>query len=144
MYRSLCFLKKGKRRIEGPLEHTSWDPNLETFLPLILSEGVNKGRVSIERFVQLTSENPARIFGLYPRKGAIRIGSDADPTIVDLKKEHTLSSDQLRCVGDYTPFEGRTVKGMRVLTIVRGKVVAEKGEVVANPGYGRFVRIANQ
>ena len=112
---------------------------LETSLSLILSEGVNKGRFPLTRFVQVMSEAPARLMGLYPRKGAIKVGSDADFAVLDLKRSHTIRADQLRCIGDFTPFEGRKVKGKPVLTIVRGEVVAEEGEVLGKPGYGEFI-----
>jgi dihydroorotase (multifunctional complex type) len=121
-----------------------WDtppgiPGLETSASLLLSEGVNKKRITLERFVSFTSENPAKIFGIYPRKGALSVGSDADITVIDLKKEHTIKADQLKCVGDFTPFENWKLRGKPVLTIVRGKVVAREGEIIAKPGYGRFI-----
>ena len=112
---------------------------LETSLSLILSEGVNKGRLPLTRFVQVMSEAPARLMGLYPRKGAIEVGSDADFAVIDLKRSYIIKADQLRCIGDFTPFEGRKVKGKPILTIVRGEVVAEDGEVVGKPGYGEFI-----
>lgn len=120
-------------------ETPSGVPGLETSVSLILSEGVNKGRISLERFVQLSSENPARIFGIYPRKGTIQLGSDADITVVDLKKEDVIRTDQMRCAGDFTPFEGWKVKGRPVMTIVRGTIVAQDGEIYGKPGYGQFV-----
>jgi len=119
-------------------------PNLETGVTLILSEGVNKGRITLERFVGVTSENPARIFGLYPRKGAIEVGSDADLTVVDLKRKHTITADQLRSAGDFTPFDGWKVKGKPILTMVRGAIVAQEGEVVAKPGHGCFIPAVRQ
>ncbi len=121
-----------------------WDtppgiPGLETSVSLLLSEGINKKRVTLEKFVSFTSENPAKIFGLYPRKGTIQVGSDADITIIDLKKESIIKADQLKCVGDFTPFENWKVKGKPVMTLVRGKVVAQDGEVIAKPGHGHFI-----
>ena len=112
---------------------------LETVLSLMLSEGVHKGRISLSRFVQVTSENPAKIMGLYPRKGAMQIGSDADFAVLDMKRTYVIKADQLRCIGDFTPFEGRKVKGKPVMTIVRGEVVSEEGEVLGKPGYGDYI-----
>ncbi|MFW6181847.1 MAG: amidohydrolase family protein, partial [Spirochaetota bacterium] len=113
---------------------------LETLLPVMLSEGVNKGRITLPRLVSLVSENPARIFGIYPRKGAIRIGSDADLVMVDLEAGFTVKSDNLHTKQKHTPFEGLTGRGLLVLSMVRGEVVAENGEPVTDPGYGVFVR----
>ncbi|MEM2897091.1 MAG: dihydroorotase family protein [Candidatus Bathyarchaeia archaeon] len=112
---------------------------LETMLTLLLSEGVNKGRISIETLVRITSENPAKNFGLYPRKGSLQVGSDADFVIVDLKKEHIIKKDLLESAGDFTPFEGWKLKGKPLITIVRGEIVAEEGEILAKEGYGKFV-----
>jgi allantoinase len=114
-------------------------PGLETSASLMLSEGVNKGRISLERYVQISSENPAKIFGLYPRKGAIQLGSDADITVIDLRKEKTIRASQMKGASDFTPFEGWRVKGGSVMTIVRGIVVAQDGEVYGKPGYGQFI-----
>jgi allantoinase len=113
---------------------------LETLLPVMLSEGVNKGRITLPRLVSLVSENPARIFGIYPRKGAIRIGSDADLVMVDLEAGFTVKSDNLHTKQKHTPFEGLEGRGAPVLSMVRGEVVAENGEPVIDPGYGVFVR----
>lgn len=114
-------------------------PGLETMIPIMLSEGVNKERISLESLIRLTSENPAKIFGLYPRKGAIQVGSDADLIVVDLKKEDTISVERLQCIADFTPFDGWKVKGWPIMTLVRGTVVAREGEVIGKPGFGQFV-----
>jgi len=121
-----------------------WDtppgiPGLETIIGLLISEGVNKNRIELQRLVQLCCENPARIFGLYPRKGVIRVGSDADFMIIDLKKEEVIQADKLQCIGESTPFEGRQIKGKPILTIVRGQTVADNGNIVGKPGYGKFI-----
>jgi len=114
-------------------------PGLETLVCLLLSEGVNKKRITLERFVQISSETPAKIFGLYPKKGTIRVGSDADITIIDLKKENVISGDKLQCVADYTPFEGWKVRGWPILSLVRGKIVMENGEIKGRSGFGKFI-----
>jgi D-hydantoinase len=115
-------------------------PGLETMLPLILSEGVNKSRISLRRLTQVMSEAPARIFGLYPRKGTIRQGADADLTIVDLKRRYRIDAEIFECAGDFSPFDGWRVRGGPVITVVRGNVVAECGQIVGSAGYGRFTK----
>ncbi|KUO42928.1 MAG: hypothetical protein APU95_00300 [Hadesarchaea archaeon YNP_N21] len=125
--------------IKNILETPPGIPGLETKLTLMLSEGVNKGRISLMKLVELCCESPAKIFGIFPRKGAIQVGSDADFLLVDIEKEDKISVDKLRSVGEFTPFEGWRTKGWPVLTVVRGEVVAEDGEVVGKPGYGKFI-----
>ncbi|MFC2018646.1 amidohydrolase family protein [Chloroflexota bacterium] len=77
-----------------------------TMLPIMLSEGVNKGRVSLEKLVEVCCSNNAKVYGMYPKKGIINIGSDADLVIVDLKKEVTISPDLFQTAADYTPYDG--------------------------------------
>ena len=108
-------------------------------LPLVLSEGVNKGRLSLERAVEITSTNAARIFGLYPRKGTIQVGSDADLAIVDLDLERTVTPELFGSWSDYTLYDGSKIKGWPVITMVRGQIVASDGKVQVDPGYGRYV-----
>ena len=108
-------------------------------LPLLMTEGVNKGRITIEKLVKLTSENPARIWGIYPKKGALSPGSDADIVIVDPHKEWVLSAANLKSHSDYSIYEGRTVKGKAIKTFVRGKLVADDGQLVAKVPLGEYV-----
>lgn len=108
---------------------------LETLLPILLSEGVRKGRLSLERLVEVTSANPAKQFGLYPRKGAIQPGSDADIVVVDLEMERAVSGSGQYTQGT-TPLEGRRYTGWPVLTMVRGRVVMQDGVVEGERGYG--------
>lgn len=110
----------------------------ETWLPIML-DGVNKGNISMEKLVEVCCYNPARLYGLYPRKGAIAVGSDADLVIVDLNKEATVPEVPLYSGTDLTPFAGSKFKGWPVLTILRGKVIMEDGKVVGTSGYGRFI-----
>ncbi|HSC43333.1 MAG TPA: amidohydrolase family protein [Candidatus Binatia bacterium] len=98
---------------------------VEGMLPMMLSEGVNKGRISIERLAQVASENPARIFGLYPRKGAIVPGADADLIVVDLKRRATIAKQLLHTITPWSIYEGWDVTGWPVMTLVRGNVVME-------------------
>ena len=115
-------------------------PGIETSLPALLSEGVNKGRLSLERVVDVTAHQPARVFGLYPKKGTLQAGSDADLVVVDLEEARVVDANKnLHQGSDFSPFDGRTLTGWPVLTVLRGQVVMEGGEVTAAPGTGRFV-----
>jgi len=115
-------------------------PGLETFLPIMLSEGVNKGRITLEKLVQVLCYNNAKVFGIYPQKGTIQIGSDADLVIVDLEKKVRFSAAQQHYkFSDFTPYEGWEIKGWPVLTMVRGKVVVKNGEMMAKPGWGKYI-----
>ena len=108
-------------------------------LPLLMTEGVHKGRMTIEQMVKLTSENAARIWGIYPRKGVLSPGSDADIVIVDPNKEWVMSANNLKSASDYSVYEGRVVKGKAIKTFVRGKLVAEEGELVTKTPVGEFI-----
>lgn len=115
-------------------------PGIETSLPVLLSEGVNQRRLSLERLVEVTSLQPARIFGLYPKKGALEAGLDADIVLVDLEEARVVDAKKnLHQGSDYSPYDGTRLKGWPVLTVLRGKVVMEGGEVTAKPGEGRFI-----
>jgi dihydropyrimidinase len=114
-------------------------PGIETRLPLLFSAGVNGGKLSLQKFVELTSTTPARLFGLYPRKGVIAIGSDADFAIWDRDREVTIENELLHHAVDYTPYAGQTVRGWPVMTISRGDVVWDDGKVYAKPGRGLFI-----
>jgi dihydroorotase (multifunctional complex type) len=113
-------------------------PGLETFLPLLLT-GVNEGRLSLERLAATTSENPARLYGIYPRKGSFLVGSDGDLTIVDLKKRWKIKNGDLVTACGWTPYEGYEVQGLATDAIIRGQIVLEDGEVVSHEGLGTFI-----
>ena len=115
-------------------------PGTETMVPIIVSEGYNKGRLSLHRLVEVLSTNAAIHYGLYPKKGAMMVGSDADFTVLDLEKEWVVDETKTQCKAKYTPFHGMKLKGGIDRTIVRGKVVYENGEIVGEPGYGQFVK----
>ena len=114
-------------------------PTIETRLPMLFSEGVGKGRIDLETFVSLSATGPARIFGLYPKKGAIAVGADADLVLWDPEREVTITNDDLHHNVDYTPFEGWSVKGWPVTTLCRGAVIAHEGEVIGESGYGSYL-----
>jgi dihydroorotase-like cyclic amidohydrolase len=115
------------------------EPQIQDYLRLFLT-AVNEGKLSLDRLVRITSYNPARIFGVYPRKGVLQVGSDADITIVDMNKEETISNETTYTKVGWTPYHGRKVKGVPIYTIVRGTVVMENGKVIGQPGYGQWVR----
>ncbi|MFQ5998624.1 MAG: dihydroorotase family protein, partial [Candidatus Bathyarchaeia archaeon] len=113
-------------------------PGNETMLPLMLT-GVNDGWVPIERVVQVFCENPARAYGIYPRKGAIQPGADADLVVVDMKKQVVVKGEEIEAKCHWSPFDRRKIKGVPVMTMVRGKPVYQDEEIVAKPGYGKFM-----
>jgi dihydropyrimidinase len=112
---------------------------IEERLMMIHEHGVRGGRISLNRMVQLLATNPARLHGLYPRKGTIAVGSDADLVIFDPERELTISADRMRSRSDYTIYEGQTVTGVPETVLVRGEVVVHDGELMVEPGHGRFV-----
>jgi dihydropyrimidinase len=114
-------------------------PGLTTRLPIIFSEGVGGGHITLNQFVALTATNPAKLFGLYPQKGSIAPGFDADLVLWDPNKQVIISNDLMQHVMDYTAYEGMTVTGWPVATIRRGEVVMRDGVVQAAPGSGRFL-----
>lgn len=114
-------------------------PGVETRLPILFSEGVSKGRISLNRFVELTATNHAKLYGLYPRKGSIGVGFDADITLWDPQRRETIRQEILHHGADYTPWEGFEVTGWPVMTISRGQVVAENGRLVGEKGHGRIL-----
>ncbi|WP_332117455.1 dihydropyrimidinase [Azorhizobium caulinodans] len=114
-------------------------PGVGARLPVLFSEGVMKGRIDLERFVAVTATNPAKTYGLYPRKGTIAVGADADIAIWDPTKTQTLTHDLIRDGADYTPYEGIEITGWPVHTLLRGKTVARDGEVVGQKGLGQHL-----
>jgi dihydropyrimidinase len=115
-------------------------PGIATMMPVLLSHGVNQDRISLERVAEVTSYNTARIFGMYPKKGTIQPGSDADITIVDLEVEKKVTSELLQGYSDYSIYDGWKMQGWPVMTIVRGRIVMENGQVDTGAlGHGEFV-----
>jgi dihydropyrimidinase len=114
-------------------------PGIETRLPILFSEGVGKGRISLNEFVALTATNHAKTYGLYPRKGTIAVGSDADIVIWDGARDVTISQQLLHHGADYTPYEGIKVTGWPVSTMVRGKFVVRDGKLTGAKGGGAYV-----
>lgn len=120
-----------------------WDcpfglPGVETTLTMLLN-AVSEGKLTIEGLVRVYSEVPARLLGLYPRKGTVRIGSDADIVLVDLEEEHILKNEDIVSKAGWTPFDECTVKGCPIMTLLGGKLIAERGQTTVDPGVGHYV-----
>jgi dihydropyrimidinase len=117
-------------------------PGLENRLQMIHHFGVREGRITLNRMVELLSTNPARLFGLYPRKGTVAVGSDADLVVFDPEKRVTISAATHHSKIDYNLFEGTEVVGSPEVVLLRGQLLVENDELVASPGVGRYVKRA--
>ncbi len=117
-------------------------PSVETRLPLLFSEGVLKGRLSLQRFVDLVSANPAKIMGIYPQKGVLQPGADADLIIWDPAAEKIISPESLHQLCDYGPFDGMNVKGWPRKTMLRGTIIVENDRFIGKKGSGQFLQRA--
>lgn len=115
-------------------------PGLEVRMPLLFSEGVLKGRMTIERFVAVTATNHARTYGMYPQKGAIAVGSDADLAIWNPEKAVTISTSMLHDNVGYTPYEGKQITGWPEQVLSRGRIVVDNGKLQAERGSGKFIK----
>ena len=117
---------------------------VEALLPVLLTEGVHKGRISLERLVEVCCESPARVFGIYPKKGAISVGSDADFVIVDLDRTRRVAPEMIHSSAGWSIWEGKELKGWPTMTILRGNVIMEwpEGEPrarIAEEPHGRYI-----
>ena len=134
--------KKGKDR-PGARTSFKWVPNgipgVETRLPILFSEGVSKKRISLERFVELTSTNPAKMYGLYPQKGSIKIGADADITVWNPNKTNTIKQSELHHGSDYTPYEGIKIKGWPIQTWLRGQKIYDQNKFSTKSNIGKYI-----
>ena len=129
--------------IERKLEKNVWKsapgaPALDYWVPLMLNQ-VAEGKLSLARFVEATSQKPAQVFGVYPKKGSLEVGADADLVVIDMEKSWKLDPAKFMSKAKYSPFEGWTLRGLPVMTFVNGNLVAKDGEIVAEPGVGGFV-----
>jgi dihydroorotase (multifunctional complex type) len=115
-------------------------PAIESMLQLLLTR-VNEGKLSLTRLIEATSINPAKLLGLYPQKGCIMVGSDADIVIVDINKEKVIHGDEYKSKTSWTPYEGWKIKGTPTSTIVRGITVFRDGSIVSKPGCGKYLTI---
>jgi dihydropyrimidinase len=130
---------KAKKLNDPFFEAPYGSPQAETMLTVTYDEGVNKGRIKPGKLARLFSENPAKIFGLYPKKGAIQKGSDADLVIFDPKNVYTIKYENQHSGAPYTLYEGRRCTGRPILTMQRGKILVEDGEMKGRPGEGKFL-----
>ena len=115
-------------------------PGLEIRLPILFSEGVQKGRITLQQFVALTSANHAKLYGLYPKKGTIAVGSDADLVLWDPDERRVIRDEDMLSRAGHSIYSGMEVTGWPITTIRRGEVVYENGEVTGKPGSGILVR----
>ena len=114
-------------------------PGLQVRLPLLFDAMVSKGRLGLEKFVELTATAPAKIYNLHPRKGSIAVGADADIAIWDPERELTLTNEMMHDLAGYTPYAGRQLRGWPVTVLSRGRVIVADGKRLAEPGSGRFL-----
>jgi dihydropyrimidinase len=119
-------------------------PGVETLLPILMTHGVGERRFPLGRLVEVLCTNPARLFGLYPRKGTLSVGSDADIIVIDPDRETKVTPGSLHMNCDYSPYEGETLKGSPDVTIQRGKVIVKDGEFLGTAGEGQFLKRAAQ
>lgn len=112
-------------------------------MAVLYSYGVGKDRFSLQRFVALTATNPAKIYGLYPQKGTLAVGSDADVVVFDPQAKKVITKDILHENVDYTAYEGIPVTGYPVMTVSRGQVIAEGGKFTGKAGAGKLVKRKN-
>jgi len=135
------FTRKQKDRWKGDFRKIPCGlPGVETLLPVLFTEGLMTGRITSTTLVESLCSNPAKIFGLYPQKGAIQIGSDADLIIIDPGRETRISARNLHMKSDYSPYEGAVLRGFPEITMLRGKVIQRDGEFLGKKGDGRFLK----
>lgn len=133
-----CPLEKKEAGVDDIREAWSGVDGVQMILRVLLSEGINKGRLSFTRLLNVASRSPAKIFGLYPRKGVLQIGADADFVILNHTKEEKISSEIMLSKCDWTLYEGMSMKGAPLETYVRGTPVFEEGRITVKPGHGKF------
>ncbi|TFF84845.1 hypothetical protein EU524_00070 [Candidatus Thorarchaeota archaeon] len=134
-----CPREKKEAGMDDIRESWAGADGVQMIMRVLLSEGISRGRLSFSRFIRVGSRNPARIFGLYPKKGTIRVGADADVVIVNPTKEEKIDSEMMFSKCGWTLYEGRNMKGVPEMTFVRGESVFEEGQMIGKPGHGQFL-----
>jgi dihydropyrimidinase len=135
------FTTKQKNMWEGDFTKIPYGlPGVENLIPLMYTFGVVEGKFNVNKLVELISTNPAKLFGLYPQKGAIAVGSDADLCVFDPDKKVTIDYRELTSNCDWSPYQGMTLKGYPAMTVSRGEVVARDGRYIGKVGRGRFIK----
>jgi len=139
-----AYLFKGQKDagLEDFRQIPNGGPGLENRLQMIHQFGVREGRISLNRMVELLCTNPAKLFGLYPRKGTLAVGSDADVVVFDPEKKVTISAATHHSKSDYNLYEGTQVQGSPEVVLLRGHVLVENDQLVARPGLGQFIKRA--
>ena len=135
-----CFKEQKELGIDDFTKIPNGGPGIEHRMSLVYSGGVAQGRFSVNRFVELVATTPAKLFGLYPRKGTVAVGSDADLVIFDPKREHTISARTHHMRVDYSMFEGIKVTGMPDVVLSRGRVLVEGDKFFGRAGQGEFIK----
>jgi dihydropyrimidinase len=135
-----CFKEQKEMGRDDFTKIPNGGPGVEHRMSLIYNGGVAQGRISVNRFVELTSTSAAKLFGLFPRKGTIAVGSDADIVIFDPNREETLSAATHHMKVDYSAYEGMHVRGVTKTVLARGRVIIDDGEYVGKPGDGQFLK----
>ncbi|MFW9956372.1 MAG: dihydroorotase family protein, partial [Candidatus Thorarchaeota archaeon] len=133
-----CPIEEKQKGEEDIRQAWSGVDGIQMISRVLLSTGINEGRMSFSRLLQVTALNPAKIFGLYPRKGTLRIGSDADLVLVDPTKEEKITSEMMFSKSGWTLYEGLKMIGAPVMTFVRGVKVFEEDHTTVKPGHGEF------
>ena len=137
----VCFTKQQKEEGSGSfIDIPNGFPGVEARVPVVFQEGVLKRNVSLEKFAEVVATNPAKLFGMYPKKGVIAPGSDADIVVIDPEKKHSLNAADLHMGTDLSVFEGMQVTGWPVLTVLRGQIIVENERFVGKKGEGQFVK----
>ena len=135
-----CFKEQKELGIGDFTKIPNGGPGIEHRLQLLFSGGVGEGRISLNRWVELCSTNPAKMFGMYPRKGTIAAGTDADIVIWDPNKEYTISAHTHHMCADYSMFEGKKIKGNAETVMSRGEIIVKNNEFLGKAGRGKFIK----
>jgi dihydropyrimidinase len=135
-----CFKEQKELGKDNFTKIPNGGPGVENRMSLVFNGGVASGKINLNRFVEITSTSAAKIFGLFPRKGTIAVGSDADIVIFDPHEEMTISAKTHHMNVDYSCYEGMKVKGVTKTVLSRGEVVIDDGKYVVKPGRGKFLK----
>jgi allantoinase len=129
----------GQKNRPSIFENSCGAPGVETLLPILYSEGVEKGKISMNDLSRVLMENPAKIFGLYPKKGILAPGSDADIVVFNPREKWEVKGEDMHTTAKWTPYEDMQITGKVETTIVRGKITYHEGKIIGEKGYGKFV-----
>ncbi len=138
-----CPIEKKEAGKDDIREAWSGVDGTQMILRVLLSEGINKGRLSFTRLLHVASQNPAKIFGMYPKKGTLQIGSDADFVLVNPTKEEKITSEMMYSKCEWTLYEGLSMMGVPEMTFVRGEQVYGEGKILVKPGHGKFQKMGS-